>query len=259
MCGSSFLSDSEPAVAVEKFDVESPLIECEVPSGVVLLADRVGFATSTADKLKIGETVKFNYSSGSENGPRTVLVLKVDYDHIEGLTLERDGEYRSYKRGVNMSNPRIHGKDLYVVVKPFVKQPEVAVVPVAAPASVSGDQRRIRFDEAGAALLASLSGEQLAELYGKYGTVDGINSRFDSATGEVVVDLPKPKVNKFTKVYYKAGNLNSDLTITNKNGDKFELYLYSDGTVGIHNSVNGFDKTDNTPEMLRDQLVKFLA
>lgn len=218
------------------------LIECEVPLGVNLLNDRVGFTTSNGNDLNVGETVTFKYAGGSEFGTRTVLILKIDAKHIEGLTLERDGEYRSYIRGQMERNVNGH---LYTVVEPFVKQEAK---------QESNDQRRIRFDDAATALVASLTGEQLAELYGKYGTVEGKNARFDAVTGEVVVDLPKPKVNSVENVQ------SCQLTFKNKRERCLTLFLYTySGQIGFHNYEDGTDNSNASPDQLRDELVKFLA
>ena len=216
-------------------------LDIEIPDGMELLTDRVGEEFTYADELRVGETVKFRYSGGSEDGPRTVLVVKVYDGSFEGLTLERDGGYRKYL------DENVFGFNQFTIVEPFVKHTP----------AVSGE-RRVRFDEAGTALLASLTGEQLAELYDKHVAIEGIGTEFDAKTGEVVVKLPAPKVNKIEKVSCNSGS--SHVIFRNTNDKQFALYLYGgDQGIGIHSDVTGYDNCQSSIENLRDELVKFLA
>jgi hypothetical protein len=231
MCGQTELEVSE-------VEVENPTIEVEVPSDVNLDTSRVGQEVSSFDDVVVGETVRFDYSGGSEYGTRNVLVLRVDGGALEGITLERDGGYRRYLNHYVDSN--------IFIVKPFVK----------VPAEVNGHVKRIRFDEAGAGLLASLTGDQLASLYAQYVAVEGDGAEFDPQTGEVVVRLPEAKT-KFLAV----SNLEEPILIVRPDGKQLKLYLYenSDYPIGIVNEETDLDITDVTPEILRDELVKFLA
>lgn len=234
MCGESTLDE------VTEVDVKNPIIQVQLPEGIILQTDRVGESFTFTDETRVGETVRFRYSGGSEDGERNVLVVKVDSDSLEGLTLERDGGYRKY------TDDNIHGDIL--VVEPFVEAGN-KVAP-------SGNVKRVRFDDAVAALVASLEGEQLAELYGRYVATEGDGTTFDADTGEVVVMLPAP-ANKFT---VNGDNGGPSLTLTNKNGKLFHLYLYDEyNEVGIANEVTGLDEGEITPEQLIDELVKFLA
>ena len=217
---------------------ELEVIEVEVPSDVNLDTSRVGQEVSSFDDVVVGETVRFDYSGGSEYGTRNVLVLRVDDGALEGITLERDGGYRRYLNHYVDSN--------ILIVKPFVK----------VPAEINGRVKRIRFDEAGAGLLASLTGDQLASLYAQYVAVEGDGAEFDPQTGEVVVRLPEAKT-KFLAV----SNLEEPILIVRPDGKQLKLYLYenSDYPIGIVNEETDLDITDVTPEILRDELVKFLA
>jgi hypothetical protein len=47
--------------------------------------------------------------------------------------------------------------------------------------------------------------------------------------------------------------------IQNKAGRLFRVYLYADHNVGMQIDDTDFNKSDVTPEQLRDELVKFLA
>jgi len=231
MCGQTELE-------VIEVEVENPTIEVEVPSDVNLDTSRVGQEVSSFDDVVVGETVRFDYSGGSEYGTRNVLVLRVDDGALEGITLERDGGYRRYLNHYVDSN--------ILIVKPFVK----------VPAEINGRVKRIRFDEAGAGLLASLTGDQLASLYAQYVAVEGDGAEFDPQTGEVVVRLPEAKT-KFLAV----SNLEEPILIVRPDGKQLKLYLYenSDYPIGIVNEETDLDITDVTPEILRDELVKFLA
>ncbi len=207
------------------------------PDGVILGVSRVGALLVYPADINKGETVEFYYAHGSHHGTRTVLVLKSDDNGIEGINLERDGEYRKYSDE--------YVSDYYKVVKPFV-QVELA----------STSEKRIRFDDALEALRASLSGEQLAELYSKHVALLGDGASFDAQTGEVVVKLPVPKENTFLRI--GADNDSQSLVIENKHGQTFHLFVYGKlNTVGI--TAPGFNNTKVTPDELRDQLVKFLA
>jgi hypothetical protein len=232
MCGQTELEVSE-------VEVENPTIEVEVPSDVNLDTSRVGQEVSSFDDVVVGETVRFDYSGGSEYGTRNVLVLRVDDGALEGITLERDGGYRRYLNHYVDSN--------IFIVKPFVK----------VPAEVNGHVKRIRFDEAGAGLLASLTGDQLASLYAQYVAVEGDGAEFDPQTGEVVVRLPEVPKSRFV---IPDSDYNGDLLIQKADGSEFRLYIHTGGnSIGVLNSVTGLDETSLTPEQVRDELVKFLA
>ena len=215
----------------------NPFIDVEVPGSISLDTSRVGKNLVYSDEVSPGETVRFSYYGGSEDGTRNVLVVKVDSNGLEGLTLERDGEYRRYR------DDNISGH--LMVVEPFV---------ATTPKDTAGI-KRVRFDEAGDALLASLSGEQLADLYSKYVALEDDGAEFDAATGHVVVTLPQPKFSEFATISIS----DYPLVIKNKNGNSFNLFLYPDKKqVGIY--VDGDLNEENiTPEQLRDELVKFLA
>lgn len=228
-CGETELEENE----VE--DLE--LLDVYLPNGLVLDTERVGVTIAFARDLHVGETVKFDYEGGSEGGTRHVLVVKVHHNGIEGLTYERNGGYRHYKDD-NVGH--------YEIVKPFVKSYTTAV----------GNVKRVNFEDARTALLASLTGEQLAELYGKYVATEGDGAEFDAQNGEVVVTLPQPQ-NKFKKVLRDKPLV---FIITNKENKEFALYVYPDNsTVGFRNDVTESNETNTTPEQLRDELVKFLA
>lgn len=240
MCGNSTFEDDYEDAVDEVMTVEAPteVIDVVLPDNMVLKVDRVGQSYIYGDDIVPGETVRFDYDGGSESGTRTVLVVKVDNDGLEGLTLERDGGYRRYLN-VNIGS-RID------IVQPFIAQNPVS----------TGNVKRVRFDDAGTALLASLSGEKLAELYGQYVALEGVGTEFDPQTGEVVVQLPEPVKSRFVTVRGKT----RDLEIQNKDGKIFALYLYKDtGKVGFYNEVTGENNSNCTPEELRDSLVKFLA
>lgn len=200
--------------------------------------NRVGEFLSCESELAIGETVQFWYEGGSERGYRTVLVVKQDDESLEGPTNERNGEYRRYLREQIGSS--------FMIVNPF----EPYASQKSAPA---GNTLRVQFPEAGEKLLASLTGEQLAELYAKYVAVEGDGATYDANSGEVVVMLPAPQ-NKILSV-------GSDLlTLQNKNGEAFYLWFYPEsGQIGVSNDTTGTDNAEATPEVLRDELVKFLA
>lgn len=211
------------------------VVDIKVPNGLTLDVSRVGQVVPYPDNVHVGETVSFYYTHGSYDGQRTVLVLFVDGDYLEGLTLERDGEYRRYNEAYISGNISI--------VRPFVTSPVVSI----------GNVKRVRFDQAIEALAASLSGEQLAQLYSQYVALEGDGAEFDATSGEVVVKLPESKVNKFTLI-----SMPGEIQIVNKKNETFKLFGYKyDQTVGYSgpncNSINC------TPEQLRDELVKFLA
>ena len=47
--------------------------------------------------VKRGETIRFTYMDGEDAmKERTVLVLESDDNHVKGICLERDGEFRNY-------------------------------------------------------------------------------------------------------------------------------------------------------------------
>lgn len=184
------------------------------------------------ESLKVGDIVKFSYNGGTENGFRTVTVAKNDQYSVEGKTKERNGEYRRYLLENVTSSFTVIGDEM----------------------DNAGLVKRVRFDEACTALLASLTGEKLAELYLNNVAVLGEHAEYDSGTGEVVVFLPAP-TSKFTV----NNNAGQPLTITNKDGKVFKLYLHNQQDVGLVNEVTGLDNTKINPEQLRDELVKFLA
>lgn len=195
---------------------------------------RVGTEVYYVEDVKVGETVSFHYDAGSEpGGERTVTVLKIDgYGALEGSTKERGGEYRRYL------SEHIEGPILIVS---------------EAKSADAGNTRRVRFDEAGEALLASLSGEQLAELYAQHVAVAGDGAEFDPQTGDVVVYLPAPQ-NRVSRVN------NGQVVLSNKDGQEFKLWLHSQyGRIGVDNDKTDFHDTDVSPEVLRDELVKFLS
>lgn len=209
--------------------LENPVIDVEIPYGVSLDVSRLGEYIAS-DEVEVGETVRFDYFDGET---RNVLVTSTNNVGFKGLTLERDGNYRSYL------NRKIYRS--IKVVQPFVHETKKGF-------------KRVRFDEAGDALLASLSGEQLAELYGKYVALEGDGAGFDSVSGEVVVKLPEPSSAKFIRVE------NTDYPLVIAKGNRhFNLFLYQKKQeVGI--CVDGGLNEENiTPEQLRDELVKFLA
>lgn len=233
------------------FETSNPVIDLDMDQypNVIIDPSRAGKSVVRCDDVKVGETVRFVYTAGSEVGERNVLVVKVGYRSFEGPTLERDGGYRKYLDQDIADDRSLEDHGPILIVEPFVK-----VDPVS-----TGNVKRVRFDEAIEALAASLTGEQLAALYLQYVALRGDDAEFDPATGEVVVTLPEPKVNKFTKTGHSA--FGPDLEITNTNGKKFGIYLYGveTGEIGIHNEVTGTDNSNATPEVLRDELVKFLA
>ena len=176
MCGqSTFEEDTE----VTEVSQDRMLTHVGVPVGLTLRVDRVGETVTYGEDIVPGETVRFDYDGGS-GGERNVLVVKVDDEGFEGLTLERDGDYRRYL------DEKITGFDAILIVEPFVH----AISPAGVDAVVSGNEKRVRFDEAGEALLASLSGEQLAQLYSEHVALIGKGAHFDADSGEVVVKLP---------------------------------------------------------------------
>jgi len=68
---------------------------------------------STCD-VNRGDTVSFRYMAGDNPGKtRTVLVLDKDRNHVKGVCLERNGEFRNFLWN-RMDNLR--------VVPPFVKK-----------------------------------------------------------------------------------------------------------------------------------------
>ncbi len=210
------------------------------PDGVKLDVSRVGYTFRKPSVIRKGETVSFYYSHGSHNGTRTVLVLTSDYNGIEGLTLERDGEYRRY------SDEYVNR---YKVVDPFVES--------AKPTDTT--EKRVRFDDAGQALIASLTGEALAELYSTHVALEGVGASFDATTGEVVVKLPQTKVAKFVQP-----TSNNHVEIENKRGERFKFWINQyreNSSLSPWSGLDcpGYQNADITPERLRDELVKFLS
>ena len=187
--------------------------------------------TNVLENVNVGDRIRFTYDGGSEYGTRTVLVQKFDEESVEGPTEERGGEYRKY------------------LVDNFDGDVEILdSVP-------AGHTLRVRFDEAGEKLLASLSGEQLANLYSQYVATEGDGAEFDSATGEVVVMLPARDFSyRVRRDYEVAGPI---LTINHPNGKTFLLYTYSDNTVGVH--TDNYDGTEVTPQELADLLSGFVS
>lgn len=238
MCGQSTFNEDVDVVTETSQD--RMLTHVNVPAGLTLKVDRVGQVVTYGDEVVPGETVRFDYYGGSGEGERNVLVVKVDSDGLEGLTLERDGEYRRY------ADDKISVRSDITIVEPFVH----AISPAGVDAVVSGNEKRIRFDEAGEALLASLTGEQLAELYDKHVALIGEGARFDSDSGEVVVKLPEVKSKFEVRSEY--------FTIQNKKGENLMVFLYPySQEIGLN--VGDLDDESVTPEVLRDELVKFLA
>lgn len=165
-CGYDELDEDEGEVAVQDAELHE-----------------VGTDLSYLDDAKVGDTIRFYYGAGSEPGYRTVRVLKVDSGAVEGPTLERDpnDNYRRYSDE--------HASDITVVAQFALPGDAVEVV---TPEVGADNTLRVRFDDAGTKLLASLTGEQLAELYAKHVMVVGESAKFDEQTGEVVVKLPEP-------------------------------------------------------------------
>jgi len=232
MCGQSTLEEQAVDSVMEQLDIA-------LPDNLELDTSRVGEDVAYAESVNPGETVSFYYTAGSEVGNRTVLVVKVDGEGLEGLTLERDGGYRRYL------DRFISGQ--IQIVKPFIQSN-------GSPYHSNSTEKRVRFDDAGVALLASLSGEQLADLYGRYVAVEGIGTKFDGNTGEVVVELPE-----VTSKFISSDKGLNTLRIQNKDGVELRLHQYGDGSIGLVNDLTGFNTTSPTPENLRDELVKLLA
>lgn len=155
------------------------------PQDIHLDVSRVGQQLTYLEDAQVGETIQFHYTGGSGPGLRTVLVQKVDSraEVIEGITLERDGQYRRYSDN--------EATQIYVV-QPFVsdEQPTAVVVPSVQPAVNS---QLVRFDAARDAIAAKLTAEQITELYAKYIVGDDATVSYDANTGSVVV-TPKPAV-----------------------------------------------------------------
>jgi hypothetical protein len=241
MCGDS--SFSAPAKQVAKSTGK--------PSTRYSVGEHLGWTES----VDVGQTVKFTYNGGTGRGQRTVLVQKVNgRDGLEGLTLERDGDYRAY------SADKIVSDIVIVNAVPALEAKAGKPTSVAAPAVTN--QLRVRFDLAGEKLLASLSGEQLAELYSKHVALEGDGASFDKDSGEVVVKLPTPKVSSFEVP--KTGTKMHQLGINNKKGDTLKLFFYPDSNrAGVNvlkaNSGESIVSTNITPEQLRDELVKHLT
>ena len=69
---------------------------------------------NTRCQVKRGDTVSFEYLGGDDVGKRrTVLVMESDNEHVKGICLEREGEFRNFLWDKAM-NP--------IIVPPFVKK-----------------------------------------------------------------------------------------------------------------------------------------
>lgn len=187
------------------------------------------------EDAEVGQTIRFWYSGGSNPGYRTVEVTRVDKDAetVSGKTKERDGDFRTY----NSANAS-----------------EISVVT----ANHSHDgELRIRFDEAGEKLLASLPADVLANLYSQYVAVeenDGVS--FDEQSGEVVVKL----VDKTPKVAQYYGSFRDDVLAFERNGKRFSIHNYKSKKFGVHNDSTDFDSGNVTdPNVLLRELQAFLA
>lgn len=209
----------------------------------------VGTELEYLEDARVGETIRFYYTGGSENGERTVRVAKVDGESIEGPTLEREGGYRRYND--------YDASDIKIVA-PFVLPGEEQAVPVADKAKYTGKggELRVNFADAQTKLLASLTGEQLAELYSRFVAVEGEGAVFDANKGEVVVKLPEPK---YSQEY------NGSVHYFRKGKALLRIHGYTGfgNSLGIHrNDDDGkdvFDSIHGNAETLYEQLGKFLG
>lgn len=224
--------------------------------GVVLKTNRVGSQLEYLEDAKVGETIQFHYTAGSEDGVRTVLVQKVNVDSegIEGMTKERDGSYRSY-----LDKNRV---DDVEVVSPFVE----ALAPPAPVASPNKNVNRVRFDAARSTLLASLTAEQIATLYKQHVAKDSLAVSYDKVTGEIVVETKPVKPN----FHAPKPNSTAEFAITGPGGT-LQFFPYAKGANGVglnfveagknshYDGVNGFDSRTPTPEKLLELLKKTLG
>lgn len=220
--------------------------------GVDLNVSRVGQRLDYLENAKVGETIQFHYTAGSEDGVRTVLVQKVNVDSegIEGITKEREGSYRSY-----LDKNRV---DDVEVVSPFVEANKVAPAPAA-------NKSRVRFDAARQTLLASLTAEQIATLYKEHVAKDSLAVSYDKATGEIVVET-KPVEPKFG---IPLPHSTAAFSITGPGGT-LQFYPYEKGANGVGLSFipagknnayddGGYDNRFATPKDLLVQLKKTLG
>lgn len=189
------------------------------------------------EDAEVGQTIRFWYAGGSNPGYRTVEVTSVDKDAetVTGKTKERDGDFRTYNSS---------------------QASEISIVT----ANHSHDgELRIRFDEAGEKLLASLPANVLTALYSQYVAVEeNAGVSFDEHSGEVVVKL----VDKTPKVtgYWGDGRFEKYILQFSRGGKKFSIHNYGMEKFGVHNDVTGFDSTNVTnPNVLLKELQAFLA
>lgn len=215
--------------------------------GVTLNVSRVGKRLDYLEEALVGETIQFDYCAGSEDGMRTVLVQKVnkDTEGVEGMTQERDGSYRSY-----LDKNR---EGTVTVVAPFVE------------VSDSNPKNRVRFDAARSTLLASLTAEQIAELYKQHVAKDSLAVSYDKATGEIVVEN-KPVEPKFG---IPLSGSTAAFSVSGPGGT-LQFYPYEKGANGVglsfiptgkKNSYDdgGYDSRFATPKDLLELLKKTLG
>lgn len=229
--------------------------------GVDLNVSRVGQRLDYLENAKVGETIQFHYTAGSEDGVRTVLVQKVNVDSegIEGMTKERDGSYRSY-----LDKNRV---DDVEVVSPFVEANKVAPAPAPVVASPKKNTNRVRFDAARQTLLASLTAEQIATLYKQHVAKDSLAVSYDKATGEIVIET-KPVEPKY--VVSTTGGIGAAFAVTGPGGT-LTFYPYERGRDGVglnfvpagkkdaYSGDGGFDSRHTTPAKMLELLKKTLG
>lgn len=149
------------------------------PNDVKLRIDRVGRKLNYLGEAEEGETVNFFYYGGSENAGRTVLVQRLNDEGIEGITLERNGEWRRYAddKARNIK-----------VVSPFVMEEPI---------------NSIRFDKAFEALQSAIPTDELVKLYAKYivGEQSGMEVAYDEQSGNLVVSKPQAKLEVNTESF----------------------------------------------------------
>lgn len=80
----------------------------------------IGGVYGTVRSAEIGETIKFNYKSGSNPGIRTVLIVRKDNEGFSGICLERDCEWRRF-----LYSRCVGGHES---IKPFIKIEKKEVV-----------------------------------------------------------------------------------------------------------------------------------
>lgn len=80
----------------------------------------IGGVYGTVRSAEIGETIKFNYKSGSNPGIRTVLIVRRDNEGFSGICLERDCEWRRF-----LYSRCVGGHES---IKPFIKIEKKEVV-----------------------------------------------------------------------------------------------------------------------------------